>query len=460
MKTGSGYINILAVQSPDVVLKEALLRLGDSLPPLTRLNAPSPEARLLALPEEVAEGSAEEQRKWLLYESGGEGGEGEGEEEEGEEEEEGGKKAPWLNPAEQQVEEESQERGKSEAARLKVKEWSAWRGMCPVALKEGRLAPGRLDCAVEYRGQVFLCSSPSAAKDFAFNPRPFLLVPPILPASARVVLAGLPFSPSPDLGVQLRDTYGLPLHSGCEILRREATTAETLKAGKLVGGDEEGVRAMMRALGLKIVEPPPPAVEEGEEETGEKAKGDEQEGKEGEKQEEQEGKDSKAEEEVVDDGKGWILEGLPLTADAWAAALRLGFRPDSVVLLVEGDGGEAEEGGEEEEEQDEEEGSGTRKEKEPKTWAEALRREGSTTSVFGTLEVEVPVEQSLAAWREEVPKIEELLKEAKIGVKKVPVFPRVTLEDIFNLSIQAVDPFAPRPEDPAEWENCPEEVRG
>ncbi|KAK7907798.1 hypothetical protein WMY93_016410 [Mugilogobius chulae] len=67
--------------------------------------------------------------------------------------------------------------------------WSRWRRACPVALKEGKLVPGRPDFCVGFQDKMYVLSNAEATKKFMVNPRRYL-VPPMPRPPCRVCIIG------------------------------------------------------------------------------------------------------------------------------------------------------------------------------------------------------------------------------------------------------------------------------
>ncbi|XP_077367067.1 adenylate kinase 9 isoform X2 [Festucalex cinctus] len=75
---------------------------------------------------------------------------------------------------------------------------SRWGRSCPVALKEGRLVPGKPEFSVGFRDKMYILSSQEAYDKFVSNPRPYLL-PPMPSPPCRVCIIGTADSGRPAL---------------------------------------------------------------------------------------------------------------------------------------------------------------------------------------------------------------------------------------------------------------------
>ncbi|XP_077409567.1 adenylate kinase 9 isoform X2 [Vanacampus margaritifer] len=75
---------------------------------------------------------------------------------------------------------------------------SRWGRSCPVALKEGRLVPGKPEFSVGFRDKMYILSSQEAYDTFVSNPRPYLL-PPMPSPPCRVCIIGTEASGRPAL---------------------------------------------------------------------------------------------------------------------------------------------------------------------------------------------------------------------------------------------------------------------
>ncbi|XP_037607172.1 adenylate kinase 9 [Sebastes umbrosus] len=68
---------------------------------------------------------------------------------------------------------------------------SRWGRTCPVALREGKVIPGKPDFCVGFQDKMYVLSSPEAAQKFVTNPRRYLL-PPMPSPPCRVSIIGPP----------------------------------------------------------------------------------------------------------------------------------------------------------------------------------------------------------------------------------------------------------------------------
>ncbi|KAM9840260.1 adenylate kinase 9 [Aulostomus maculatus] len=83
---------------------------------------------------------------------------------------------------------------------------SRWGCSCPVALKEGRVIPGKAELSVGFQDKLYLLSSEEAYQKFVSNPRPYLL-PPMPSPPCKVSIIGPPQAGKSTLSKLLAQHY-------------------------------------------------------------------------------------------------------------------------------------------------------------------------------------------------------------------------------------------------------------
>merc|ERR1712183_737614 len=65
---------------------------------------------------------------------------------------------------------------------------SKWSTYCPVALRDGKILPGKPQFSVSFLDKMYVMSSAQAMSDFIRNPRPYLLPPyPQIPCKLSII---------------------------------------------------------------------------------------------------------------------------------------------------------------------------------------------------------------------------------------------------------------------------------
>ena len=483
-------IIVNANQTAEAVFDEVMHRLAGGAPPKHRNPLPHAKARPLPLSDAVAGDTVVAQRRYLLYapiaQEGMEytedldadpaaaaGGDDDG--------------AVVVPPG---VDAGARNKdAKAAASRVNTRYWSSYRGMCPVVLKEeDRLQDGQLQFAAEYRRQVFLLSSKEALDKFVANPRKFIDQQPRLPRHTKVAIAGPARTGVTSMATRIAATLSVSLLDADAIITggvadaaaaAAAAAADAQPPASQGDGDGEGdgqgegegegegkdeaqpseleqggvlplplmsrllAQAVASCEGRKYEEPVEPAADggaDGEAGEGGESKGDNADG-EGKGEGEGEGK---AQGDGGDEGKtaepseqqqvGWVMDGAPVTAAQWQELLKRGVKPDTVVLLEPVDGWPPA--------------------NDPASSTSPFLR-SATVELGGSVDVDVPLAPSAAAFTAALNDLEAALREAGVDVRRVRVNGKLDEDLMFAAVHQSVDPFLMRADAPSEWNDAP-----
>ncbi|KAL8424730.1 hypothetical protein Efla_001319 [Eimeria flavescens] len=133
----------------------------------------------------------------------------------------------------------------AELQQLFDRRWTLWGSYCPVSLKEGKIARGQKQFAVDFAGKIFLMANEEAQAQFIKDPKRYTDTPPCLPPRTFVYLFGPSYAGVSKQARLLSRTYGfvavdveLELGEGHKRLeeqrQRQQEEAERLKEERLM----------------------------------------------------------------------------------------------------------------------------------------------------------------------------------------------------------------------------------
>ncbi|XP_061126066.1 adenylate kinase 9 [Syngnathus typhle] len=124
---------------------------------------------------------------------------------------------------------------------------SRWGRSCPVALKEGRLVPGKPKFSVGFRDKMYILSSQEAYDKFVGNPSRYLL-PPMPSPPCRVCIIGTAAAGRPELSVLMGARHNV---SVLELEKLAEPLLAELETEWLAKVKEDSVQAAMEKIRTK-----------------------------------------------------------------------------------------------------------------------------------------------------------------------------------------------------------------
>uniref|UniRef100_UPI0037E901CB adenylate kinase 9 n=1 Tax=Semicossyphus pulcher TaxID=241346 RepID=UPI0037E901CB len=125
---------------------------------------------------------------------------------------------------------------------------SRWGRTCPVALKEGKVIPGRPDFCVGFQDKLYILSSQEAYQKFITNPRPYLL-PPMPRPPCRVSIIGPPQAGKSTLCKLLAEHYNALLLDVEELVQPVWAKVEQERLDEI---KEETTKVAMEKIKMKM----------------------------------------------------------------------------------------------------------------------------------------------------------------------------------------------------------------
>ncbi|XP_037100184.1 adenylate kinase 9 isoform X2 [Syngnathus acus] len=231
---------------------------------------------------------------------------------------------------------------------------SRWGRSCPVALKEGRLVPGKPEFSVGFRDKMYILSSQEAYDKFVSNPRRYLL-PPMPSPPCRVCIIGTAASGRPELSVLMGARHNV---SVLELEKLAEPLLAELETEWLAKVKEDSVQAAMEKIRTKQQNEQSsdgtPAVEvtESHPEVVALVQTALEEAKKQDAAKEiyaqalmKVVKENEACHQGADVGNGWVLDNFPRNASQLEALQRAGIHPDFLFCLMHTEGTLPDQGG-------------------------------------------------------------------------------------------------------------------
>ncbi|XP_061587402.1 adenylate kinase 9 [Cololabis saira] len=125
---------------------------------------------------------------------------------------------------------------------------SRWGRTCPVALKEGKVIPGRPEFSVGFQDKLYILSSQESYQKFVANPRRYLL-PPMPRLPCRVSIIGPPQTGKTTLCKLVAQNYGTVVLDMEELLQPALAKAEQDKLNRI---KEEATQAAIEEIQMKM----------------------------------------------------------------------------------------------------------------------------------------------------------------------------------------------------------------
>ncbi|XP_075315081.1 adenylate kinase 9 [Odontesthes bonariensis] len=127
---------------------------------------------------------------------------------------------------------------------------SRWGRTCPVALKEGKIVPGRPEFSLGFQDKLYILSSQEAYQKFVTNPRRYLL-PPMPRPPCRVSIIGLPHAGKTTICKLLAQHYNAVVLDVEELCKPVVAKAEQEKLDKI---REETTQAAIEKIKMKMAQ--------------------------------------------------------------------------------------------------------------------------------------------------------------------------------------------------------------
>uniref|UniRef100_A0AAV2K976 Nucleoside-diphosphate kinase n=1 Tax=Knipowitschia caucasica TaxID=637954 RepID=A0AAV2K976_KNICA len=220
---------------------------------------------------------------------------------------------------------------------------SRWGGICPVALKEGKVIPGKPEFCVGFQDKMYILSDTKAYEKFTENPRRYL-VAPMPRAPCRVCIIGPSLSGKSTLCVLVAQHYNAQVLDMDTLVKTTLKEAEIERLERLT--QEATASAIEQVNSMK-------STEEGEETVTDdhpEVQAIVQAALEDAKQVplsqldkcilvlEKRTREIERLNRVADVPSGWVLEHFPRNAEEIEALDRAGLLPDLIFCLEDGEG--------------------------------------------------------------------------------------------------------------------------
>ncbi|XP_072219011.1 adenylate kinase 9 [Leuresthes tenuis] len=125
---------------------------------------------------------------------------------------------------------------------------SRWGRTCPVALKEGKIIPGRPEFSLGFQDKLYILSSQEAYQKFVTNPRQYLL-PPMPKPPCRASIIGLPHAGKTTICKLLAQHYNAVVLDPEELCKPVVEMAEQEQLDKI---REETTQAAIEKIKMKM----------------------------------------------------------------------------------------------------------------------------------------------------------------------------------------------------------------